>query len=305
MNKTDKFLKGVSSNFIYILLLIVCIVYPLTRLAEIVKTNKGLLDILASIGISFFFALSISILWGEKGTENGLQAKTYLDTKDNYNDAVEEITPHIEKIDNGCDYINEQDKIKKQTVILKRAGLSYNKFINGEYDTFTKKENKAKYEAIKKAREVTDININSIVLLSECESNITGVELSETIVQHKSKSVIKKVSSKILSATIFGLYTINLLEDFSWLYIIWGFVEVLLYLLLGFINYLNEYNYIVTKRRQQMVLKMDFIYLILNLIKNKPYLFEEEKETLVRANETLKGEQFIIQPFIENPESEV
>ena len=129
MNKTDKFLKELSNNFIYILLLLVCIVYPLTRLFEIDKTGKSVLDILANIGISFLVALSISVLWGEKGTENGLQAKQYLDTKDNYNDAVEEITPYIEKIDKGCDYINENDKIKKQTVILKRVGLSYEKFM--------------------------------------------------------------------------------------------------------------------------------------------------------------------------------
>ena len=114
MNKTDKFLKELSNNFIYILLLLVCIVYPLTRLFEIDKTGKSVLDILASIGISFLVALSISVLWGEKGTENGLQAKQYLDTKDNYNDAVEEITPYIEKIDKGCDYINENDKIKNR-----------------------------------------------------------------------------------------------------------------------------------------------------------------------------------------------
>ena len=305
MNKTDKFLKELSNNFIYILLLLVCIVYPLTRLFEIDKTGKSVLDILANIGISFLVALSISVLWGEKGTENGLQAKQYLDTKDNYNDAVEEITPYIEKIDKGCDYINENDKIKKQTVILKRAGLSYEKFIKGEYDNITKKEDKLRYKAIKKAREVEDIGINTIVLLSECESNITGVKLSETIIQHKSKVVFKKIASKIITATIFGIYTVKQIENSSWLFVLWGLVEVLLYLLLGFINYLKEYNYIVTKRRQQMVLKMDYIYLILNLIKNKPYIFEDGNITSTRESEIKIDGQFITQTPTEAKESEV
>lgn len=303
MNKTDKFLKAISSNIVYILLALVCIIYPLSRLAKIVQTGQTPLEILASTALSFFFGLSIAVLWGEKGTENGLNSKVYLDTKDCYNDSVENITPNIEKIDKGCDYINDTDKKKKQTVILKRVGLSYEKFIKGEYDNITKKQDKIKYNAIQKARKVKDIGINSIVLLSECESDIDGKQLSETIAQHKLKNITKKLITKIPTAIIFGLYTIKIIEDFSWMYVIWGLVEVLLYLLLGFINYLNEYNYIITKRRQQMILKIDYIYLILNLIKSKPELFREETIALPREDENKKSEELPTQIILESVEN--
>ena len=51
--------------------------------------------------------------------------------------------------------------------------------------------------------------------------------------------------------------------------------------------------------------KMDYIYLILNLIKNKPYIFEDGNITPTRESEIKIDGQFITQTPTEAKESEV
>jgi hypothetical protein len=307
-------MKKIMSIISWLVILAIAVAYPASKVGEIAETGKTLVEILASLGLSFVFSIIINNLIGDKGIEAGLEDEQFNASKNRYGQKIDqEITPVMDKVERGCELINEIDLKKKQTIILTKVGLTYAKFINHEYDNLLDKidkttpKKKAKtikkqWKAIKQAMKTKSIGINSVTLLSDCDSDINAEELSESIAKHKAKRISKSTATSIVSAIIFGYFTIKLVENPSWIAVVWGAIEVLIWLLKSMSTYYTEKNYIKVTRTNNLIMKMNYMDMILKFIANQPNYFIVDTQTFPREDENIKDKQSITRLLRESTE---
>lgn len=274
---SEKIGNWIKSNFITIILVIVSILYLARGLGEIVKTGKTVLQIITDGAISFTFGFLYVSLMGEQGIMKARGSFKYRKTMEVYGKVIDEITPIADKLDAFCDYENEQALKKAQTQILYKEGLTYKRFINGEYDaginpTTNKPLDDDQLLAIKEARKAEPFKLTRDLLVSEHSNNEGFANLESGLGKYRKKQLTKRAITKIITAVLFSYYTFKRFETIDIGAIIWYGLQIIIFLLFGFLEQQKNYEYVNEVERSKIIRKIDLLYVFINIVKNTPEL---------------------------------
>lgn len=275
---TEKISGWFKTNIITIVVFLVCFLYLGRGFGYIDKTDKTILEILTDGVISLVFGLLFQTLLGEQGIINARKSAKYINTLIAYGKVIELDTPYVDKIDIFCDLENAKELKRKQTDILLKAGLKYNSFDKGEYDgginpTSKKELDEKQLQAIEEARKVKTFKLTRDLLISE-HSNSGGFEnLSNGLNNFRGKQTTKNVVTKVLTAILFSYYTIKLFDEINYGAIIWYALQIVIFILLGTLQYFKNYEYVSEVDRSRFIRKTDLLYVFYNQVRNNPELF--------------------------------
>lgn len=271
-DKTTKFFRD---NMVNLILALVCIIYIFRGIANIEYSGKTIFEIIADTFITFIVGISIKTLMGKNGIIDGRKSDKFMRTSKLYSQQLDSITPNIEHLDAYCDYKNWLVLRRRQTTILRKAGLSYRLFSRGEYDDSSDPSIQA---IIKKAREVDVFQITSSMILNVIDSSEEETRILKLDIRNYEKA---KLRNNILigasTALLFGLCSLEK-GVFDIAGILWTTIQVAIFLVLGALEYLNCFEFIAENFRGKMKVVIGYIDEFKNLIEKRPELFDYDVE---------------------------
>lgn len=280
---TEKSKDFLKQNAGYIIIFLASCVYIISGLITISETGKSITSIIVDGALAFLFGFFISRIFDLQGMMNGDRDERVKKTYKLHDDIVTRISPYIDKLDDWCEWKNKEALKVGRIRILSRGGLKYEDYFdeNGvakHYDidksklvhdgkfkdkaekvkfNLERENEKRKYAAYKKACGLKITLLTSNILTSEGGREDDPFNFGLTKRQYETKASIKDSISKICIAIITGLYSVRLIESFSWAFLIWTGVQVLLFLVIGVIKLYQSYMFVTDDFRSRIIKKID------------------------------------------------
>jgi hypothetical protein len=279
MNKfEEKVARFFASQAVNIILLIIVSVYALSGLINIQETGKTPLEILASGFIALILAWSISTLLGQKGIVSGQRSDIYKATLLEYGNKVSSVDGHTDEFEKFCEEQKAYEKDKIQRSLIASAGLKWDKvFVDGQF-VIPNNLQKEQIIAIKKAVKAKVYNMEAGYILGGMEQEFRSTK-DETISSFQVKESTRMGLLKVLNSVIFGIYSIQIMQDFNWAAVIWKMLEVSVWMGFGYMSFFTNYEFVIEKYRKQIISKINLIVKFNDIIKKNPNKFIEEIKT--------------------------
>lgn len=271
----DKVSAFFKNNMVTLILILVCIVYIFRGVANIEYSGKTIFEIVADTFITFIVGITIKSLMGKNGIMSGRMSPKYLRTTKLYGEQLDSITHNVEHLDMYCDYKNWLALRRKQTTILRKAGLTYRKFSLGDYDDSNDPE---VIQAVKKAREVDIFPITSFMILNVIDASEEHSKILKLDVKTYEKTKLR--NNMLIGASIALLFGLCSLEKgvWDWSGILWTAIQTVLFLALGCLEYMNGYEFISETFRGKIIIVISFIDEFKNLLEKRPDIFTADIE---------------------------
>lgn len=245
-------IRKIAMDSMYLLIVLaVSIFYIFYGLLKMDETGKSLEQIIADGFLTLIVGYSIGLLLSAQGYKNGWNDEGLLQAQKEHREKVAQINSKLDDLDI---YLEERHQKKVQEYrmqLLSEEALSYNDFIEGKYAKYqTDKELRknlapSQLKAIHKAYHCKLKKLKATDLIKgDGEYKVSDEDdLGETLSEHKTKTSVKALGSKILFAIFFGYFGIKMAEDFNWMNLIWTGLQVTMFLASGFIKYDSAYTY--------------------------------------------------------------
>lgn len=280
---SEKAKKFFSQNIGYFMIFLASCIYIVSGLIIINETGKSVASVIVDGALAFFFGFFINRVFDLQGMMNGDRDERVKRTYKLHDDIVLKITPYIDKLDAWCEKKNKEAMKVARTRILSKAGLKYENCFdeNGvakEYTTDSKKlvhegefkdkaeklkfkleraAEKAKFAAYKKACKLKLTLLTTNMLTSEGGKEGDPFNFGMTKRQYETKTAVTDSFAKIGIAIISGVYGVKLIEAFSWYYLIWTTLQVVLFLVIGVIKLYQSYMFVTDDFRSRIIKKID------------------------------------------------
>jgi hypothetical protein len=272
----EKVVKFLVEQAVNIVLIVIVVVYALSGLVNIEESDKTLLEILASSFIALILAWSISALLGQKGIVSGQKSDIYQATLKEYGVKVSSVDGHTDEFELFCEEQKAYEKEKIQRSIIASAGLKWDKVFEGGQFVIADNLKKEQKKAIRRAIKVKVYNIESSYILGGTEEELRSFK-DDTLRGHQSKESARTGFLKVLNSVIFGIYSIQLMQDFNWGAVIWKMLEVAVWLAFGYMSFYTNYEFVIEKYRKQIISKINLIVKFNDIIKKTPNKYTEVK----------------------------
>lgn len=283
LNWKEKTVGFVKRNLVYFAVVILVVGYVIGGFIEIIETQKPIENIIVDGLLALIVGWIITSLFGLGGSVSGQADINFIKTKQGYGEVIaKQITPHIEKLDFFCEDETKEALRRKQTNLLLKGALSYEKFINGEYDSISTLTEHKK-GMLEQARKAQIKPLTSAILLSENEDNEDETSFGRNPKQFKRSRFTKTLSSKLITMLIFGYYSMTLRDGVDWGAIIWATIQVAVFLALGILEWLNAYNYEISEHRQAIIKKTNYLLVFYNKVTSNPKLYDERINKIKKA----------------------
>ncbi len=278
MNKfEEKVARFFASQAVNIILLIIVAVYALSGLINIQETGKTPLEILASGFIAMVLAWSISTLLGQKGILSGQRSEIYNKTMAEYGNKVSSIDGHTDEFEKFCEEQKAYEKEKIQRSIIASAGLKWDKvFVDGQF-VITTDLTKDEKKAIKKAILARVYNMEAGYILGGMEQELKSTK-DESLASFQIKESARTGFLKVINSVIFGIYSIQIMQDFNWAAVIWKMLEVSVWMGFGYMAFFTNYEFVIDKYRKQIISKINLIVKFNDILKKYPNKYTEVKK---------------------------
>lgn len=261
VTKTEKVVSFARRNAVNLIIVVVCLAFILKGLTEIEETGKTIAEIIGDGILAFIVSLTIKTLEGQNGIDAGKRTDKFLGSKKYYADTLEKQSPIQEHLDAFCDYENDEQIKRIQRTILRRANLGHFD-LSKPYNPkdYTKQERRA----IKKALKVKIYMLTPTILLSEMENaNDETRELKQGIKAYQAGRGLRNFIIGAMCAFVFAYYGLKMTQGYAG--IIWASVQVSIYLILGLVEYINSYNFIIEEFRNKIIRKANYIEKFMNM----------------------------------------
>lgn len=251
--KIGDFIKRNIYNFVLIL---VSVVFIFKDMVVLEAGKKSIEQIISDGLISFFMGMSFNIILGKKGILSAQLTKEYQDTLWAYSQQIELTDDKCNLLDAFCEKKNEAKIRRFQTRILSRGRIRYEQFVIGDSEKSNLTREQKKYW--KKASRIKIHLLSPDNLLSETDTSYEKGEKEETLNEYEKKKNFKDASTKILVALVFGYFSVSALNgDVSAL--LWGAVQISLWLVLAMLSYIQNYTYVKDVYRQKIIRKTNLL----------------------------------------------
>lgn len=283
-----------------VIVFIVLLVYVAKTIASVGVADKSVLAIIADASLAFVFANLISELLRKQGVMRGESSKIYIATMNEYGKIIEEITACIEKLDEWCAKRNERNQKTAVTQLLLSFGIGYDSFIAG-----IQNPDENEHKAIKKVRRLRVHKYTTYELVSEIGSGAEKFSLGITKQEYLKKSSFSGAIIAVICSLIFGYFTLDLIQSFSWGAFIWACAQSAFFLIKGVISYFQAFMFTTDSHRNRIILKTNLLYEFKNEIlkeqkENGEHLLQKTKDNGNENGRYLEEKQSVVQSKADN-----
>ena len=263
LDKTLDFFKRNIYNFI---LVIVSFVFIFKDIIQIEETGKSVLEIVADSVISFVMAMTFNIILGKKGIISAQKLQSYANCMVTYSEEIEKTNDKIEYLEDFCEYKNNNKLKLIQKRILTKVCINYEDYINGKLEMYNL--NKDQKKALKKVKKISFHYLTPENLLSETDTRYEKGKKDMTLSEFEKNQNFQDTISKIVCALIFGYFGVSGLTG-GWAEIIWGSIQIGLWLIMGLCKYVQNYSYVKDVYQQKIYRKINLLIEFNNSYVNK------------------------------------
>lgn len=288
--------KEILSNVVgYIVIFLTCALYVLTAILVLNPTGKTIGQIVADGLMAFGVGVSMDYMFRLQGVINGKKDSLVNNTMILYGKTVEKINPFINRLSNWCSIKNKNTLKEERTKILSRAGLRIDDYfeedgvakpflLEPKFEDYVKDENcpnkkvektrikniKRRNKDIKKdfkykkkcywlAVKLRLTELRQADLTSEGSKKSDPNNLGQTVNEYLTMDSAKSVVVKIFLSLAIGLYGIALIDDFSFIELLWRAFQVCLFTTFGIIKMMKTKMFIVNDYRGRIIRKIDYL----------------------------------------------
>lgn len=284
---TKKYIKQYIG---YIVIVLACLIYIARGIITVEETGKTVMQILGDGFLALFFGVFINYVFELQGMMDGERNDKVIATNQKHADIVDEISPDIDKLDDWCDKKNKEALKLARVRILSASGLKYDDCFDEEgvakplsslkldLNCSSKEERRQVKDKIKCFRKACKVKLTLLTtnsLTSEGGRDYNPYYLGQTKRQYKRKTTTMDLISKLGIACIFGYYGAKFVTAFSWAFLIWTGIQVVLFLIMGVVKLYTSYMFVVDDYRARVIKKIDNLTKFKDFIDNK----KEYKET--------------------------
>ena len=252
-DKTIEFFRRNLYNFI---LVIVSFIFIFKDIIQIEETGKSVLEIVADSVIAFIMAMTFNIILGKKGILSAQKLQSYINCMNTYSDEIEKTNDKIEFLEDFCEYKNNNKLRLIQKRILTKVCINYNDFIEGRLETYNL--NKDQKKALKKVKKISFHYLTPENILSETDARFEKGKKDMTLAEFEKSQNLQDTFSKIICALIFGYFGVTGLAG-GWAEIIWGAIQIGLWLIMGLCKYIQNYSYVKDVYQQKIYRKINLL----------------------------------------------
>lgn len=276
------FKKVITQNLGYIAVALVCLIFMLTAFLEMGQTGKTIGEIITDGAVFFFLGCLVTRMLDLQGLSEGERDEKVIRTLELHGQTVDSISSHIEDLDAWCDEKNDAALKMQRKKILARECLRYDdcfgedgiakQFKFNESNMKNKllaREEKRRYRCYIKAVRLKLTPLSASDLTSEGGRADDPNYLGRTKAQYESQTRTWDVFMRLGTAVVFGYYTVDLLQDFSYANIIWRALQVSMLLLMGSIRRNMSYSFMTDEYRSRIIKKIDYMQKFRNDMKKK------------------------------------
>ena len=276
--KKNGLLENLYKNAGYYSVTLISLIYIASSLIMISKTGRSVYEIIGNGFLSLVVGSLINGSLRNIGIRRGEEDERTVATVGLHAEAVEEIVPYIDRLDEYCDIENKKAIKIIRAKILAGAGLKYEDCFdeNGvckdkdidelcrggacsSRDREIRKRVRQRKRAYKKA-----VNLKCKRLVA---SNLTsdGGDFGNPFDFGKSKREYTRSRStsdmllRAIMAIIFGCFGVTLVSEINFATIIWNSLQIVMYISSGIIGMYSTYMWIVDDYRQGVIKKIDHL----------------------------------------------
>lgn len=270
MNKRIKDFFRMSSG--YLVVGFITAIYVSTAFLRLDETGKTVNQIIADGALVFFLGYFIDRVFTLQGMMNGEMDLRFQNTFSLHGDTVLKISPYIDKLDEWCRLKNEENLKMQRTRILASEGMRYSDYFNDDgsaknvcVDTVKMKNRhlrrveRKRVKCFVKALHIKLTPITAGELTSEGDRIGDPYNFGRSKKQYERQMSISDIISKVCIAFIFGYYGVRLIENFSFVNLIWTAMQAAMFLLVGVSRMYNSYFFITGEFRGRIVKKINFL----------------------------------------------
>lgn len=277
--KKNSIFEAFYKNAGYVGVLLISVIYVLSGLITISKTGKSVGEIIATGLISMIIGMLINSIFRSIGIRRGDEDERMIATSTLHSRVVEEILPHIDKLDLYCEIENKNAKRLVRSRILIEGGISYNTVFDengvliypmGKFpkDKRERKLEKKKQRLIKKAVRVRLKSLTPIALTSDGGKSDNPFDFGKSKTGYSRGQTAADLAMRICMAVIFGYFGVTLLTDVDMSKIIWNGLQIIMYVSSGILQMYTSFMWIVDLYRGSVIRKIDQLEKFKLFVKN-------------------------------------
>ena len=285
-----KFSYILKENLQKITIFLVSIVYIVQGIFKLEEKETTLLEVIGSVGLSIAVGIVISSSLTSMGLREGRRGELFQASMERYGKVKNEAVPYFDKISGWCEYKNAIDLEERKKEIIQGAGLVWKAFKFGYYEGHQDKLTDKQKKALEEAKTCKILRISSQELLSDLPKmkhhSIFGKEskFGESEQDYRTRDNLVNTITRLGLAVICGLYSLeplitkeNRWEMFAGL--IWNTMQIVMWLSLGIIKYVNAKAFIEDEYRQTHIIqKTEYLNEFIITMQKNPTVIEEYDE---------------------------
>lgn len=265
MSKVKDYLR---LNVFWLVVVLVCGVYMARGLVNVVETGKTVGEILADGALSALFGFLVSKLLSLQGLAKGEVNEQVSATQALHAKTVESVSHYIHDLDKWCDIQNREAVENARRKILAVAGLSYEDYVCGRYPLSVDGKlvmveerglPRNKKKAVRKARRLRLTPLTGGALTTDGVRIKDPYDFGDDKAHYERKRDLKQVLSKVACGLLFGYFGVQLIANWSVSNLIWTALQVVVFLIMGVIAYLQAYFFVVDVDRHRVIRKIDHL----------------------------------------------
>lgn len=290
-----KITDSIKDNLQKITIAIVSMLYILQGLFTIAKKDTSIWDILGSIGLSIMVGVIISSSMNSMGLKDGRLGDPFIASMKAYGKAKEDATPYFDKLNAWCEYKNFQELEFTKKDIIQSAGLNWKAYKYGYYNEPEHREklDEKQIKALEQAKYCKIERLTARDLQSDfpqTRKTMFGFKklgrFGESEKDYKNRNLVSDFFTRVFMSVICGLYTLKPLWDGTNKQeviagIIWNTLQIMMWIALGTIKYVNAKQFIeVDYRQSHIIQKTEYLNEFTVTMKNNPDVIENFDETI-------------------------
>ena len=255
-----------SEHLIDFAMFFVCAVYILAELISIKATGKTISQILLDGGKAMLLSYGLSQAMGIKGLKAGEKNEKVIQTDTLLGEKLAQAEPHISVMDEWCEKKTLATLERIRRSILAKSGIRYEDVFDedGNSKEFIIKETskriyKHKDKALHKAMSVHITNLTSSWLMSNDDNEDDPYNHDKTKSKYLAKRAIIDLISKVFILVAIGMLTVDTFKELNYAKLIWGAVQVAMYLMLSILSYLRNHDFVVDDLRGQKIKRINLL----------------------------------------------
>lgn len=243
------------------------------------RDDVTILEVLLNSMMAFLASTALNSLYNNKAIKDGLADKGVVDATEKHNARIDIITEEnaIDELDLWCKEANRQNYRNQRARLLSKVGLSYSSCFTEDGEVkqieipvprkedlkkmgwrmwlLRKSTAKRQVKAYTKAMYLRLTELSAGELTGEGSNRNDPYNMGRGISEYKKQITATNTVSKIVLSLVVGYFTVTLIVNFSWAALLLRAIQIVMFLVFGFMQYLNTLDYMTVEYKSRLVRK--------------------------------------------------